>query len=256
MGTVEGWSGCGRWGAVAACVFALAMPAGSSAQSTGIDSRATELLKASTSFLANQKQFSVETRSSLEVVLASGQKIQFDQTAKQLIQRPNKLRVERMGDLVAQVFYYDGKSLTLSSPGGRHYATVPAPGTLEDMLDFARTTLDIVAPAGDLVYRNAYEILMDGVTDAFVVGKSVVEGVRCNHLAFRAQQVDWQIWIQEGSRPLPCKMVITTRDLPSAPQFSVVMTRWNLKPPVDMQTFNFVPASDSKRVEFVKAAAR
>ena len=71
---------------------------------------------------------------------------------------------------------------------------------------------------------------MTDVTQGFVVGKAVVEGVRCDHLAFRAPHVDWQIWIQEGKEPLPRKLVITTRDQPNAPQFSVVVTKWNLKP--------------------------
>ncbi|HYO28597.1 MAG TPA: DUF2092 domain-containing protein, partial [Azonexus sp.] len=58
-------------------------------------------------------------------------------------------------------------------PGEKYFATVPAPATLEQMLDFARTTLDIVAPAGDLLYANAFEILMDNVTSGFVVGNLV-----------------------------------------------------------------------------------
>jgi hypothetical protein len=64
-------------------------------------------------------------------------------------QRPNKLRAERTGDLVNQVFVYDGKSLTLYNPQDK--VQVAAPDTLEGMLDFARTKLDIVAPASDLL---------------------------------------------------------------------------------------------------------
>ncbi len=48
------------------------------------------------------------------------------------------------------------------------------------------------------MYRNANDILMTDVTQVFVVGKRFVEGVRCDHLAFRAPHVDWQTWIQEG----------------------------------------------------------
>ena len=59
--------------------------------------------------------------------------------------RPDKLRADRVGDLVEQAFYFDGKSLTIFNPREKYYATVAAPGTLEAMLDFARTTLDIVA---------------------------------------------------------------------------------------------------------------
>ena len=119
------------------------------------------------------------------------------------------------------------------------------------MLEFARTELDIVAPAGDLLDRNAYDILMEGVTDGFVVGKAVIEGALCDHLAFRAPKVDFQIWIQQGAQPLPRKLVITTRDLPYAPQFAVTVTKWNLKPTLGAQTFGFTPPAGAKKLEFL-----
>ena len=234
----------------------LMLPGVAPAQPAGIDAQAQKLLKASTDFLAGQKQFTVETRSSLEVVLVSGQKIQFDSTARQSIQRPNKLRAERVGNLVDQVFYYDGKSLTLHNPSENQYATVAAPGTLEEMLDFARESLDLVAPAADLIYKNAFDVLMQDVTSGFVVGKGMVEGVRCAHLAFRAPHVDWQIWIQEGGQPLPRKVVITTRDVVNAPQFAVVATKWNFQPKFNAQTFRFAQPRGAKQVEFVPLAKR
>jgi len=237
-----------------AALVTFVAPLAALAQPAGIDPQATKLLRASTDFLASQRQFSADTRNSLEVVLTSGQKIQFAHTARLSVQRPNKLRADRTGDLVEQSFYYDGKSLTLHNPGEKYYASVAAPGTLEEMLDFARSKLDIVAPAGDLINKNAYDVLMTDVTQGFVVGKSVVEGVRCDHLAFRAPHVDWQIWIQEGKEPLPRKLVITTRDMANAPQFSVVVTKWNLKPTFTARTFTFTPPSGAKRVEFVPLA--
>ena len=221
------------------------------AQPTGIAPEAQRLLKASTDFLASQKQFSAETRNTLEVVLKSGQKIEFNHKARLSAQRPDKLRAERTGDLVDQVFVYDGKSLTLHNPKDKVYAQVAAPDTLEGMLDFARARLDIVAPAGDLLYRNAYDILMNGVTDGFVVGKAVIEGALCDHLAFRAPHVDLQVWIQQGAQPLPRKLVITTRDLVNAPQFAVTVTKWNLKPTFDAKTFAFTPPAGAKKVDFL-----
>lgn len=226
--------------------FALAQPA-------GIDPAATALLKTATDFVASQKKFTVSTRNSLEVVLESGQKIQFEHTARQSMRRPDRLRAERTGDLVQQAFYYDGKSLTMSNPATKYYAAIDAPPTVEEMLDFARTRLDIVAPASDLVYRNAYDILMTDVTQGFVVGKGMVEGVRCDHLAFRAPHVDWQIWIEDGKTPLPRKLVITTRDMPNAPQFSVVVTKWDLNPAFGPKTFVFTPPPGAKKTDFLAA---
>ncbi len=230
--------------------MAAVLPQLAFGQPAGIDPKAEKLLRASTDYVAGLKRFSIETRNTLEVVLKSGQKIQFDHGVNVAVQRPNKLRAQRTGDLVDQDFYYDGKSLTLHNPSEKYFATVAAPGSLEEMLDFARTKLDIVAPAGDFIYKNAYEILMEGVTDGLVVGKGVVEGVRCDHLAFRTPHIDWQIWIQEGDKPLPRKIVITTKDVASAPQFAVVMTKWNLAPKFSDRLFTFKPPKGVKKVEF------
>lgn len=228
-----------------------AASSGAVAQPAGVDSRAADLVRRSTDFVAKQKRFSVDTQSTIEIVLESGQKLQFAHSASLAVQRPDRFRAERTGDLVRQVFYYDGKSLTLHNPDEKVFATVPAPATLEQALDLARTKLDIVAPAGDLLYSNAYEILMTDVTQGFVVGKSVIAGVRCDHVAFRAPHVDWQLWIEEGDRPLPRKLVITTRDVPNAPQFSVVATKWTLNPVFAPGTFEFRAPAGSRSAEFL-----
>jgi len=237
--------------AAAALVLGMALPQAALSQASGVSPKAEQLLKRSTDFLACQQQFSLDTESSIEVVLASGQKIQFDHTAKVSVERPNKLRAERTGDLVDQVFYYDGETLTLHNPDGGLYATIAAPDTIEAMLDFAREKLDIVAPAGDLLYKNAYDILMQDVTSGFVVGKGVVDGVHCDHLAFRAPHVDWQVWIDAGDRPLVRKLVITTRDKLNAPQFTVVTKNWNLEPKFAADTFSFVLPKCPQKFEFL-----
>jgi hypothetical protein len=236
-------------------LLAAGLPQTALAQSAEVSPQAAKLLKASTDFLACQQQFSLDTESSIEVVLGSGQKLQFDHTARVSVERPDKLRAERTGDLVDQVFYYDGESLTLHNPERNYYATIAAPGTLEEMLDFAREKLGIVAPASDLFYKNAYDILMQDVTSGFVVGKGVVDGVRCDHLAFRAPHVDWQIWIEDGNRPLVRKLVITTRDKLNAPQFTVVAKNWNLAPEFSATTFSFVPPQCPQRIEFALPGA-
>ena len=225
-------------------------------QAAGVDPEAEGLLKNAMAYLAGQRAFTVDTENSIEVVLTSGQKIQFDNAVRVFIQRPDKLRAERLGDLVDQVFYYDGRKLTLHNPVDHYFATVPAPDNLEAMLDFARDSLDIVAPAGDLVYRDAYELLMEGVTSGFVVGTSEVGGVPCKHLAFRAPQVDWQIWLQEGDQPLPRKMVITSTDVVNHPQFTVVMNRWDLGPEFDPAIFSFTPSEGDEGIEFHSIGGR
>ena len=87
----------------------------------------------------------------LEDLLDSGQRVDHEITASVLVRRPNKLRAERVGDVISQVFYYDGKTLTLYSPSEKVYSREPAPETLEHVLDFARESLGLTVPAADLV---------------------------------------------------------------------------------------------------------
>lgn len=251
--TIAGWGLAGR---VVALFTAMLLSHALFAQPKGVDARAETLLQNAMTYLASQQAFSVDTGSSIEVVLTSGQKIQFDHAARVSVQRPDKLRAERLGDLVDQVFFYDGRNLTLHNPADHYFATVPAPDTLEAMLDFARDSLDIVAPAGDLVYKDAFAILMQDVTSGFVVGKSAVGGVPCHHLAFRGAQVDWQIWIQEGNQPLPRKMVITSTDILSHPQFTVVMNRWDLGSKFDHTLFTYTPSEGDEGIEFHSIGGR
>jgi hypothetical protein len=106
----------GRWlpaVLTAAGFAALSAAALAQAPPAGIDPQAQALLKRSTDYVAGLKQFSVDTQSTIEVVLDSGQKLQFANGASASVQRPNRLVSRRAGDLVNQVYYYDGKSLTL-----------------------------------------------------------------------------------------------------------------------------------------------
>lgn len=161
------------------------------------------------------------------------------------------MRAERIGELISQIFYYDGKSLTMNLPDDGYYATVAAPPTLEAMLDFARDTLDIIAPASDLVYKNAFERLTEGLTTAFVVGNAVVDGVRCEHVAFRNPELDWQIWIQEGDKPLPRKFIVTSKRMDQSPQFVVVLSKWESAPKLTQATFNFAPPKNHTPIDFL-----
>lgn len=238
-------------------LVALAVAAAPTAQvqGAGVEQAAERLLRRMTDHMAALQQFSVETQNTLEAVLASGQKIQFVVNASVMLRRPNKLRAERMGDLVSQEVFYDGKALTLYNPADKVYATVAAPDTVEGMLDFARDRLDIVAPAGDFLYRNAFDLLMQVTTSGFVVGKAMIGGVKCDHLAFRGPEVDWQVWIADGNQPLPRRYVVTTRDPASHPEFTAVMTNWNVAPNLTDARFSFARPAGAKAIDFLTREA-
>ena len=241
------------------CSYALASAAlaavcfvhSASAQPAGVDPKADTVLRAMTTYMAGLKQFSVRTENSLEVVTAEGQKIQFVAPASLTVSRPDKLKAERRGDIVDQSFYYDGKTLTLFNPGTKHYATVPAPATIDAMLEFASAKLDVIAPGADLIDTRAYDKLMQGVKSGIYVGVESVGGQRCHHLAYRGTEVDWQLWVRDGVKPLPCRYVITSKDVVGAPQFTMHVLDVNTQPAIEAGMFRFVPPAGAKAVEFL-----
>jgi hypothetical protein len=76
---------------------------------------------------------------------------------------------------------------------------------VDHLIDVLQNQYNRPLPAADLLLTNAYPELMTDVTEAKDLGSGVIGGIECDHLAFRGKEVDWQIWIAQGSRPFPCK---------------------------------------------------
>jgi hypothetical protein len=225
------------------------------AQPAGIDPQAEKLLRRMSDYLASRQQFTAKAESTLEVVLTSGQKLQYDSPATLSVSRPNRLHAHRKGDIANQEFFYDGKTLTLYNPRENLYATTAAPPTVDETLDFAREKLDIIAPAAELFYKNAAERMLKESTSGFVVGPSVVASVKCTHLAFRGSEVDWQIWIEDGDKPLPRKFILTSKKVAGEPQFTVIIRNWDVAPKLTNQEFSFTPPKGAKKIEFLRLSA-
>ena len=226
-------------------------PAPKPAQKPVVDPQARALLEKMSDFLANQRQFSVQTDGSIEVVLESGEKLEFDYSSDVLVKRPDKLRSDRRGEKTDAEFYYDGRTFTLYGKNKHYYASADAPGTLDEAIDAARERLGIEAPAADLLYSNPFKILMEDVVSATDLGPASVRGVSCRHLAFRGNETDWQIWIQDGPKPLPIKFVIVSKKVQGLPEYTVEFSDWNLSRKLGDEVFHFSPRGNDQRIDFV-----
>ncbi|MCK5647250.1 MAG: DUF2092 domain-containing protein [Gammaproteobacteria bacterium] len=221
------------------------------AWSEGIDSKATELepravqiFKNMSKYLGSLKQFSVTSHSTIESMLDSGQKIMIDHYNTNAVHRPDKLYGERKGDAVDQKFYYNGKTFTLYNNVNEQYKTVNAPDNITQALDFSLQKFNLTAPGADLLYKDSYDRLSKNLLSGFYVDKTIIDGVECHHLAFRNTEVDWQIWISTGIKPLPKRYVVTSRWITGSPQFVLDMN-WNTNPDFTDDIFNFI-APDKK----------
>jgi len=232
-------------------VWMVILPGICQATGSSIDPQANQILRKMCDYLGNLQQFGVHTQNTLEDELDSGHRIDLDVSAGVIISRPNKLLAERKGDLIDQSFFYNGESLTLYNPSDKVYATEPAPGTIENMLDLARESLGLIIPVADLVYRNAYSLLMQDVTFTLIVGKSVIGGVKCDHLLFSRPGVDFQVWVADSGPPLPYKYVVTDTGTSARLSVTTVMSDWNLKPKAADKRFSFIPPQGVRQIAFM-----
>jgi hypothetical protein len=233
-------------GAIAAALAAALVCVAPPARADDADA----ILKAMTSYVAAQKSISLSFDTSIEVVTPELEKIQFDSSGELLLSRPDKVRVTRTGGYADVELVSDGKTATLYGRNINAYAQAAAPGAIDDLVELLRARLGADIPGADLLLAASYDALTEGVVQAKHIGRGVIDGVECEHLAFRNPDTDWQIWIEVGAKPIPHKYVITTKTVTGAPQYSLVIRNWksDVQPAAD--AFAFKPKADAKKVDF------
>ena len=179
-------------------------------ESAVIAPEAMKALNQMGAYLRTLKDFQVQAEITTEDVLSDGQKLQYASTTTVLAQTPRKLRVSVEGEQKSRLFLYDGSVFTLFARRAGYYATVPAPDTIGKLIAAVREKYDVDVPLIDLFLWGGPDASTNEITAASDVGPGTVEGVTCEHYAFRQEGVDWQVWIQKGDYPLPRKLVITT----------------------------------------------
>ena len=171
---------------------------------------ARKLFKAMSDYMAAQKAISFQYDTNLEIVTKDKQKLALASSGTVTLNRPDKIRITRTGGFADVEFLFDGKTLTLLGKTANLYGQLEVPGTIDHLIDELRDKYGRPVPGADLLLSNINDQLMATVVDVKDLGSGVIGGVECDHLAFRTKEVDWQIWIAQGSRPYPCRYVITS----------------------------------------------
>ena len=220
---------------------------GDSKTPPAIEPGVIEALDKMGAYLRTINNFAVQAEATIDEVLESGQKLQFDSTINIRAERPEHLWMEVVSDRKHRQFFYDGKTFTIWGPRNKYYASAPVSGTLAELADRLETKYDIRLPLSDLFHWGAEAKGHPEIKEAIHVGPALVGEIPCNHFAFRQEGVDWQIWIQKGDAPLPIKLVITTTDDEARPQFVSVLD-WNVAPALSDDMFTFEPPKDANRI--------
>ena len=219
---------------------------------TEVDQAAVELLRTSLEFVSDLNDFSVQAQSTMEDILPTGHRVDYELVSSVLVNRPNKLRTERFSEKYNQIFYYNGNSLALYNPKQNVYALEEAPGTINEMLHYARDKFGLSSPISDLIYTNSFELLMDEVNQAIIIDVERIGDKQCYHLLFSKPGADFQIWIAKSGNPLPYKYVVTDTSTPELLGYSSVFYNWNINHTANDQQFEFNPPKGSFKIDFLQ----
>ena len=184
------------------------------------------MLKAMTDYMATRKELSFRYDASIDGVTKDGEKLQIANSGRVALARPDRIAATRTGGFADIETIFNGKTMTILGKTKNIYLQVPIAGTVDHLVDVLQNQYNRPLPAADLLLTNAYSELMTDVTEAKDLGSGVIGGTECDHLAFRGKEVDWQIWIAQGSRPFPCKYVITSKRVAGYPAYTIQFADW------------------------------
>ncbi|MEA3292337.1 MAG: DUF2092 domain-containing protein [Pseudomonadota bacterium] len=212
------------------------------------ESDAKSILKAMSDYVGSQSTIELTFDSEIEVITPRLEKIQFTNSGEALLSRPDKLRAHRVGGYSDVSLFFDGKTARIFSEGVNGYAQFDGPTNLDQLIEALVAGQGIALPGADLLLSNSYDALATDVMEAKHIGRGIIDGRECEHLAFRNFDTDWQLWVEAGERPIPRKLLITSKTVNSAPQYSVRIKEWKTDVQPAPDAFSFTPPAGAQEL--------
>ncbi len=209
------------------------------------------MLRQMSKTLAEAKTFSFTTEQLRERVRDRGGKVEERFSRRIIVRRPNGIAVADGGGHDG-AGWYDGKSLTLVSNRDKAWARGPMPGSLDEAMDFVSAEYAFQMPMADLLYASPYDAVMTKDTKGGWVDLAKIGDLSCEHLSYQQPVVDWQIWLMQDDRRLPCQLEISYKTEPEKPVSRVTFSDWNIGIPVSDDTFTAKIPAGYERIKIMR----
>lgn len=209
------------------------------------------VLKQMADYLRSLDRFTVTVEKTTDLILPTDQRLHAEQTMEIAVQKPDRMRVNYLNLSGGRQLFYDGKNFSLYTPEPNVYATAPAAPTIDATLDLLANSYRISLPIADLIVADPDSRLAQHLTSETYVGRILLRGVVCHHLAFRTPDLDWEIWIEDGPKPLPRRLALTDKSVKGSPQMMANLSDWNLTPAFPADEFTFTPPPKAEKIKFL-----
>jgi len=221
-------------------------------QSPKVDPAADRILRAAGDYLKEAKSFTFKADVWEDLILPMGQKVQSQRAVEIGIRRPDRAYAYTQSIPHNRASFYDGKTLTTYNREQNFYGVAPAPDNLDKTIDFVEDKFGIVMPLADLMVSDMYGEVTKGVRTGLYLGRQNVGGVRCHHLAFSQDTIDWEAWIEDGPRPVILRFSITYKAEEHSPRFTATLSDWNFAAALPDYAFIFQPPIGTSKIDVME----
>jgi hypothetical protein len=221
-------------------------------ESLKVDPAAAGILRAAGDYLKEAKSFTFKADVWEDLILPTGQKVQSQRSVEVGVRRPDRLYAYTRSTPRNRASFYDGKTLTIYNKEENFYGAIDAPDNIDKTVDFVEDKFGIVMPLADLIVSDMYGEVTKGVRGGHYLGRQNVGGVRCHHLAFSQETIDWEAWIEDGPRPAIRRFLITYKAEEHSPQFTATLSDWNFAAALPDYAFIFQPPIGASKIDVME----
>lgn len=221
-------------------------------QTQRIDSTAVYLLKRSNQSLQDIKSCSFITATTYDVPNENLGLVKHSVTDKVSIKFPDKMKVTSTGDKGNRALLYSEKKLTYYSFDNNTYAATVAPGSVIETIDEVSNKFGIEFPAADFFYPSFLDDIQAGGGSLIFLGKTIVDGRECFHIAGSDKTKSYQFWIGNDDLFLPVKMVIIYTTDKDKPQYEAIYKDWVVNADLPDSMFDFITPPKATKVKLLE----
>ncbi|MEP5566489.1 MAG: DUF2092 domain-containing protein [Halioglobus sp.] len=226
-------------------------------ESTGRrDASAIDVLQKMSAYTASLDQLVIKGAAFTDARLDAGLMVVNSNEVTMTIDRPGSMHIASFDGEEEKHIYFHKGNLTVYSSENNYYGQASIPQELEAAADFAIEELDVEAPLIDLIYRDlSTQLANSDDSIIYLSDKSRVAGVDCHQLVIRGLEVDLQVWIEEGDRPLPRKIVMTSKWESGSPRFTANLA-WDTAPKISKEEFVFNVPEGAVNIGFIQQTTK
>ena len=219
------------------------------------DAKAIEVLKQMAAHKSSLDKVTITGVTFTDARLGAGLIVSNSDEVRVSIDRPESMHISSFNGETKKSLYFHNGQLTVYNSTRNLYAQASIPDDIEAAAEFALEKLGVEAPLLDLIYKDAsVHLLESNEAILYLTDKARIKGTDCHHLAIRGPEVDVQLWVEEGDRPVVRKIIIMSKWEGGSPRFTANLD-WETSPKFEPGLFEFKAPENAMKIEFVTGSS-